>query len=626
MPVRLRWGGIRNLLSGVTTVAHHNPYETSVFDCDFPVRVLKHFAWAHSLVFSPHLEEQFRNTPAGWPFIIHAAEGTDEGARSEISQLEELGMLAPHTVLVHAIGAEQDDLEIIRQSGTSLVWCPRSNLSTYGKTLSAAALHSGIRIALGTDSAITSGGDLIDEIRTASIDCGMDAASVYRMVTSDAAAVLRLTMGEGSLRDGGVGDVVAVIDEGQTPAEAILNLKPEFVMLGGRFRLLSERMAKGRLRAFAEGMQPIQIASRGQMPHRRGRAIAASSGRAGCRTRPAPCRQVRANRGSVNALIDKLPVLVINPHGFCNCRCAMCDIWKRTKLDEIGPDQFDRQLEDIERLGVEWVVFSGGEPLLHADLFRKAAELRRRRIRVTLLSSGLLLSRHASRIVLNFDDVIVSLDGPRAIHDRIRGITRAFDLMAAGVARLREEQPDFPVTGRSTVQRSNCGHLMETVSGAKSMGLDALSFLAADMHSAAFNRMPLPVIEGLNAIALRPDDLAALDEQIEQLIAGGFCKAYVVESAEKLRRIALHFRCSLGLAEPVAPVCNAPWTSAVVEADGTVRPCFFHPPVGSLNGQRGLAAVLNGPEAVTFRTGLDVAANPICRQCVCSLNWNPARN
>jgi MoaA/NifB/PqqE/SkfB family radical SAM enzyme len=322
----------------------------------------------------------------------------------------------------------------------------------------------------------------------------------------------------------------------------------------------------------------------------------------------------------MNAEVHRLPVLVINPHGLCNCRCAMCDIWKRTRADEIGPEQFDRQLDDIESLGVEWVVFSGGEPLLHADLFRKARELRRRGIRLTLLSSGLLLARHAARIVRHFDDVIVSLDGPRAVHDRIRGVARAFDIMASGVRRIHEERPDFPVNARCTVQRFNCGHLVATVAAARAMGLASVSFLAADIHSAAFNRQPLPVLEGIDIVALRREDLPTLDSRIEQLIASGLCGDYVLESPAKLRRISSHFRSYLGDGAAVAPRCNAPWTSAVVEADGTVKPCFFHPAFGRL-GDASLTQVLNGPEATAFRAKLDIETDPICRKCVCSLNY-----
>jgi MoaA/NifB/PqqE/SkfB family radical SAM enzyme len=327
----------------------------------------------------------------------------------------------------------------------------------------------------------------------------------------------------------------------------------------------------------------------------------------------------------MTAEIHKLPVLVINPHGTCNCRCAMCDIWKRTTLEEIGPDLFDRQLADIERLGVEWVVFSGGEPLLHADLFRKAAELRRRNIRVTLLSSGLLLSRHAVQIVTHFDDVIVSLDGPRAVHDRIRGISRAFDLVAGGIRCIHKERPGFPVSGRCTLQRANCSQLMATVAAAREIGLASLSFLAADIHSTAFNRQPIPMIEELNIVAPLRDDVLRLDAQIEELIETGLSGpvegGYVRESPEKLRRIAQRFRSYFGDETAVAPQCNAPWTSAVVEADGAVRPCFFQPAFGRIGIETGLADILNGPEATGFRAHLNMRTNPICRKCVCSLNW-----
>jgi radical SAM protein with 4Fe4S-binding SPASM domain len=317
----------------------------------------------------------------------------------------------------------------------------------------------------------------------------------------------------------------------------------------------------------------------------------------------------------------KLPVLVINPHSLCNCRCAMCDIWKRTTPDDIGPRLFDDQLEDIESLGVEWVVFSGGEPLLHGDVFRKASELRRRGIRVTLLSSGLLLSRHSRQIADCFDDLIVSLDGPPAIHDRIRGVTRAFDLMASGIGRIHSARPEFPVSARCTVQRANCAHLMDTVDAGRAMGLVSVSFLAADMHSTAFNRHALPVIDGLNLVALTRADLPDLNAEIDALIESGLAGGFVAESPEKLRRIARHFRCALKGEMPGAPRCNAPWTSAVVEADGAVRPCFFQPAFGRIAEGSTLNTILNGEQARAFRESLNVETDPICRKCVCSLYW-----
>ena len=83
----------------------------------------------------------------------------------------------------------------------------------------------------------------------------------------------------------------------------------------------------------------------------------------------------------------------------------------------------------------------------------------------------------------------------------------------------------------------------------------------------------------------------------------------MVESASKLRRIVLHFRAHLGQAQHVAPRCNAPWVSAVIEASGDVRPCFFHPSFGNIHNQT-LHEIVNGPEALKFRANLDVATNP----------------
>src|SRR5215471_15910538 len=147
---------------------------------------------------------------------------------------------------------------------------------------------------------------------------------------------------------------------------------------------------------------------------------------------------------SMKALLERLPILVLEPHNRCNCRCIMCDIWKRIEAQEISAAELKRHLADIENLGVEWVVFTGGEPLMHSDLFRLSTLLRARGIRTTVLSSGLLLQRNAARIVADTDEVIASLDGPREIHDDIRRVPGAFESLARGVAALHRIAPEFP--------------------------------------------------------------------------------------------------------------------------------------------------------------------------------------
>jgi MoaA/NifB/PqqE/SkfB family radical SAM enzyme len=334
-----------------------------------------------------------------------------------------------------------------------------------------------------------------------------------------------------------------------------------------------------------------------------------------------------AHDSALPSIVSSLPILILYPHSRCNCRCLMCDIWKVTTAEEISAADLEAHLADIRALAVEWVVFSGGEPLMHTDLFRLAALLKSCGIRTTLLTTGLLLAENAGRIVGNVDDVIVSLDGPPAVHDRIRRVAGAFTRLEEGVQELRRqrtgypERTRYPVSARCTVQHENHGELRRTVAAALDLGLDSISFLAADLASTAFNR-PIGWLASQQArVGLTAVQIDVLEAEIEALlnefpaqIAAGFIR----EDAAKLRRLARHFRAHLGLELPQAPRCNAPWVSAVLESDGTVRPCFFHEPYGNVR-RNTLRELINGPAALAFRQSLDVATNETCRRCVCSL-------
>ncbi len=240
--LRLRWGGIKNLLSGVTTVAHHNPLHPILFDSTFPVRVVKRYGWAHSLRFSPDWKARLQNTPAGYPFVIHAAEGTDEAARREIEILAKAGALNASTVLVHGVGVNRSDVPLIRQRGAAVVWCPSSNHFTLRRSLDAAVLNSAIPIALGTDSAITADGDLLDELQVAHRT--VNAHRLYGMVTSEPARMFKLPVGFGQILHGGPADLLIVKDNGRAPATALLESYPELVIVRGRVHLVSSELAR----------------------------------------------------------------------------------------------------------------------------------------------------------------------------------------------------------------------------------------------------------------------------------------------------------------------------------------------------------------------------------------------
>jgi MoaA/NifB/PqqE/SkfB family radical SAM enzyme len=299
----------------------------------------------------------------------------------------------------------------------------------------------------------------------------------------------------------------------------------------------------------------------------------------------------------------------------------MCDIWKIRDAKEITPAFLETQLEAFRKLGVRWVVLSGGEPQRNPQVCTLARMLRDLGIQVTLLTAGTLLSREAELLVTVIDDVIVSLDGPAPVHNRIRGISRGFELLVDGVQTLRRFRPDLVVRARCTVQRENHASLRATVQSAKDHGLNSISFLAVDAVSDAFNHAQGWTQPEADSVILDSQQVETLEKEVEDLIheySADLKSGFVVETPEKLRRIVRQFRVYLGQAPPVAPRCNAPWVSAVISAEGDVRPCFFHPVFGNIH-QNSLDEIVNSPQALRFRDELDIANNPICQRCVCSL-------
>src|ERR1700733_1461811 len=323
-----------------------------------------------------------------------------------------------------------------------------------------------------------------------------------------------------------------------------------------------------------------------------------------------------------SAQLTSLPILILNAHSRCNCRCVMCDIWKRDTTDQIRTQDLERHRASLQKLNVRQGVLTGGEPLLHNDLIALCNFFREQNIHLTLLTTGLLLHKRAEEVAALFDDIIVSLDGPQEIHDAIRRVSGAYNLIHKGIDAIRHHNPAMPITCRTTVQKANHRHLRKTIDAAKALGLDAISFLAADLTSEAFNRPLIWPGEKQSEIGLNLEETKALEEEIEQLILeyeASINHRYIAESAVKLRKISRRFREHLGQLPPQAPICNAPWVSAVVEVDGSVRPCFFHRTIGNITAST-LEEVVNGEVAQEFRQSLDIENNETCRRCVCSLN------
>ncbi|MGY6277401.1 heme d1 biosynthesis radical SAM protein NirJ [Methylomonas sp. MgM2] len=136
------------------------------------------------------------------------------------------------------------------------------------------------------------------------------------------------------------------------------------------------------------------------------------------------------------------PVVIWNLIRRCNLTCKHC---YTTSADidfpgELSTPEIYSVMDDLKGFGVPVLILSGGEPLLHPDIFPISQRARDMGFYVALSSNGTLID--ASNIeqiaAIGYQYIGVSLDGMREAHDKFRRKQGSFDASLAGIRLCRE--------------------------------------------------------------------------------------------------------------------------------------------------------------------------------------------
>lgn len=137
------------------------------------------------------------------------------------------------------------------------------------------------------------------------------------------------------------------------------------------------------------------------------------------------------------------PVVIWNLIRRCNLTCKHC---YTTSADidfpgELTTDEIYRVMDDLHAFNVPVLILSGGEPLLHPDIFAISARAKAMGFYVALSSNGTLITRrNIDRIAeIGYQYIGISLDGLRDNHDRFRQQQGAFDASLEGIHLCREQ-------------------------------------------------------------------------------------------------------------------------------------------------------------------------------------------
>ncbi len=268
----------------------------------------------------------------------------------------------------------------------------------------------------------------------------------------------------------------------------------------------------------------------------------------------------------------------------CNLACAMCDYWRQPRASALTVEIVTGLLNDLAALGCRKVHFSGGEPALRGDLPEIVAHARRLKLRVTLTTNGTLLTRALSRrlVKAGLNGACVSIDSPaREVHDRLRGMPGALKATLAGVRHLRAAAEEL---GSALAVRVNT-----VVSRENYATLDRLPALLHEIGARSL--LLLPVDDPSGALLLNKRRLQDYYERIAPVLAEQGVAYGLLGDAREAYPFGLtraewsdcrdgHYARGLYARQP----CYAPWTHALVAADGRVAPCCSAPRVtlGSL--------------------------------------------
>ncbi|MGE5471206.1 MAG: TRZ/ATZ family hydrolase [Bacteroidota bacterium] len=147
-------------------------------------------------------------------------EGHRLHGQAPLTRLHDLGLLGPGFIGVHAVHLNEEELQTIAASGSSIAHCPTSNLKLASGFAPVARMRQlGINVGLGTDGAASNNRlDLFAEMRLASLlakgttgdASALPAHEVLRMATLNGANALGLGHEIGSITPGKAADLCAV--------------------------------------------------------------------------------------------------------------------------------------------------------------------------------------------------------------------------------------------------------------------------------------------------------------------------------------------------------------------------------------------------------------------------------
>jgi radical SAM protein with 4Fe4S-binding SPASM domain len=316
--------------------------------------------------------------------------------------------------------------------------------------------------------------------------------------------------------------------------------------------------------------------------------------------------------------------LVLDVTRRCNLRCSMCRTWEDPRRDELTVEEIAGIMRQLPRL--TWLDVTGGEPFLRKDATELMLAISRNAPALTVLHfptngwftqrvvatcAALIAERPEMQLI-----VTVSIDGPEAVHDRIRGVDGAFARAMETFTRLRGMEGVDVFLGTTLTRESQ--PVLED------LGAELLErFPDFDAREWHWNR--LQISEHFFGNAAQTDLAPELASDHPR--RGGVVREHVarrglprslVDLMELAFLINLEF---VERGEASGIPCESLRSTAFISPEGELYPCHvWDRPLGNLR-QKSIAELWHGAELAHARTEVESLA---CGGCFTPCEAYPA--
>lgn len=245
----------------------------------------------------------------------------------------------------------------------------------------------------------------------------------------------------------------------------------------------------------------------------------------------------------------------------CNLRCAHCFVGSSEgNTSELAYEDLESIFNQLENMRIFEVRINGGEPLLHHEIDKILAFLRKKRFRKVILTNGTLLDGRIVKLLKESGTIpTISLDDSQAkSHDSFRGVEGAFDKTIKAIRLLRDCGVEYGIN--CCINRANMARYEEIMTLAEKSGASRIAFL--DLK---------PTGRMKNNLSLVPSY-----REYERLMAGLLVAKAKHRKIDVALDVFLHcypLRESILEAKKGFVSCSAGKTRLSIDSDGFVYPC-----------------------------------------------------